>query len=433
MTKAGFKTAQPGTGARIQVALTSFVVLFTIVGLALYGLPLYYDFFVRDFAWSRTQVTSGNALSKLVVGPLFGFVAGWFVDRFGPRRLMLAGILMAGFALIGLGRMTVLWMFYLFYLLNALGYVCGGPLPNQVLLSRWFDRARGRAMGFAYLGIGVGGALVPLVSASLVAAFGWRVALQVLGLLIIVLALPFAYAVRESPSVDDHDGARRLQPSVLGVRRLQPSVLGARRLQPSDSIGAILRTPAFYLLALGSMCSIAAVGGANQHLKLYLSLDRGYSQGEAARIISLVLALSIAGRLLMGWLADRMPKKHVMLIIYLLVAVSIPLLFLASSATAMYAFAVVFGLGLGGEYLIVPLIAAELFGVGVLGRLLGVVLTADGVAEAVSPMLVGYLRDVSGSYRIGFFWLIAVALTGAAAVAALPRQRDQFLAVKEPS
>ena len=368
-----------------------------------------------------------------MVAPVFGFLAGWIVDRFGPRRLMLAGILMAGFALIGLGRMTVLWMFYLFYLLNALGYVCGGPLPNQVLLSRWFDRARGRAMGFAYLGIGVGGALVPLVSASLVAAFGWRVALQVLGLLIIVLALPFAYAVRESPSADDHDGARRLQPSVLVVRRLQPSVLGARRLQPSDSIGAILRTPAFYLLALGSMCSIAAVGGANQHLKLYLSLDRGYSQGEAARIISLVLALSIAGRLLMGWLADRMPKKHVMLIIYLLVAVSIPLLFLASSATAMYAFAVVFGLGLGGEYLIVPLIAAELFGVGVLGRLLGVVLTADGVAEAVSPMLVGYLRDVSGSYRIGFFWLIAVALTGAAAVAALPRQRDQFLAVKEPS
>jgi MFS family permease len=173
------------------------------------------------------------------------------------------------------------------------------------------------------------------------------------------------------------------------------------------------------------MCSIAAVGGANQHLKLYLSLDRGYSQGEAARIISLVLAISIAGRLLMGWLADRMAKKHVMLLIYLLVAVSIPLLFLATSGTAMYAFAVVFGLGLGGEYLIIPLIAAELFGVSVLGRLLGVVLTADGVAEAVSPMLVGYLRDVSGSYRIGFLWLIVVALAGAAAVAALPRHRER--------
>jgi sugar phosphate permease len=394
-------------GARLQVALTSFVALFSIVGLALYGLPLYYDFMVRDFGWTRVQVTSGNALSKLVVGPLFGFVAGWFVDRFGPRRLMLAGIVMAGVALIGLGRMTALWMFYFFYLLNALGYVCGGPLPNQVLLSRWFDAGRGKAMGFAYLGIGVGGAIVPLLSAALVNAFGWRVALQALGVLIIVLALPFAYAVRESPTDD-------------GVEERRPTKVG-----PYDrsfaTISTVLRTPAFYLLATASMCSIAAVGGANQHLKLYLSLDRGYPQGEAARIISLVLALSIVGRLVMGWLADRMPKKHVMLIIYLMVACSIPLLFLASFPGAMYAFAVVFGLGLGGEYLIIPLIAAELFGVKVLGRLLGVVLTADGVAEAVSPMAVGYLRDVTGSYRIGFFGLILFALVGAVAVAALPR------------
>jgi sugar phosphate permease len=390
--------------ARVQVALTSFVALFSIVGLALYGLPLYYDFMVRDFGWSRTQVTSGNALSKLLVGPLFGFAAGWFVDRFGPRRLMIAGVLMAGVALVGLGRMSALWMFYFFYLLNALGYVCGGPLPNQVLLLRWFDAGRGTAMGFAYLGIGVGGAIVPLLSAALVNAFGWRIALQVLGGLIIALALPFAYLVRESPEGSDV------------VRRRAEGA--SARLAP---LGGLLRNPAFYLLAVASMCSIAAVGGTNQHLKLYLSLDRGYSQGDAARIISLVLTLSIAGRLLMGWLADRIPKKQVMLIIYLLVAASIPLLFLASFPGAMYAFAVVFGLGLGGEYLIIPLIAAELFGVKVLGRLLGVVLTADGVAEAVSPMFIGYLRDATGSYRSGFSLLIVIALAGAAAVAALPR------------
>src|SRR4051812_26182238 len=404
--------------ARVQVAVTSFVALFSIVGLALYGLPLYYDFMVRDFGWSRTQVTSGNALSKLLVGPLFGFAAGWFVDRFGPRRLMLGGVLMAGVALIGLGRMSALWMFYGFYLLNALGYVCGGPLPNQVLLSRWFDAGRGKAMGFAYLGIGVGGAIVPLLSAALVNAFGWRIALQVLGGLIIALALPFAYFITESPDVRlPLDGAR--DRTLDGARDRQPGAPSSGR-GPIAPLGARLRSPAFYLLTAASMCSIAAVGGANQHLKLYLSLDRGYSQGDAARIISLVLALSIAGRLFMGWLADRIPKKQVMLIIYLLVAASIPLLFLASFSGAMYAFAVVFGLGLGGEYLIIPLIAAELFGVQVLGRLLGVVLTADGVAEAVSPMVVGYLRDATGSYRIGFSLLIVIALAGAAAVAALP-------------
>src|SRR5438045_4235536 len=169
---------------RAVVVLTSFLALFSIVGLALYGLPFYYDFMVRDFGWSRTQVTSGNALSKLVVGPLFGFIAGWVVDRFGPRRLMLAGILMAGIALIGLRTMSALWMFYLFYLFNAVGYVCGGPLPNQVLLSRWFDRARGKAMGFAYLGIGSGGTLVAKLSARLVKGFGCRGALQGVGLLI---------------------------------------------------------------------------------------------------------------------------------------------------------------------------------------------------------------------------------------------------------
>jgi len=124
----------------------------------------------------------------------------------------------------------------------------------------------------------------------------------------------------------------------------------------------------------------------------------------------------------MGWLADRIPKKLVMILIYVLVAGSIPLLLGGGSMTTLYAFAVVFGLGLGGEYMIIPLMAAELFGVRVLGRLLGVILTADGVAEATSPMLVGYLRDHSGSYRTGFLLLIVIALAGTIAVAMLPRR-----------
>jgi sugar phosphate permease len=394
---------EPAGAIQARIAITSFVALFSIVGLALYGLPFYYDFMVKDFGWSRAQVTSGNALSKLLVGPLFGFMAGWVVDRFGPRRLMMSGILMAGIALIGLAHMTSLWMFYAFYLLNALGYVCGGPLPNQVLLSRWFDKSRGKAMGFAYLGIGIGGYLVLKLSPRLVDAFGWRGALQVLGVLIIVLALPLAYFVRDDPPA----GGGPAQPA-------RPVTVAP--------MGGIFRNPAFYLLALGSMCSIGAVGGTNQHLKLFLSLDLHFSQTAAASVASTVLACSIAGRLIMGWLADRIARKHVMLLIYALIAGSIPLLFLAESPAALYGFAVVFGLGLGGEYMIIPLMAAELFGVRVLGRLLGVILTADGVAEATFPMLVGYLRDATGSYRTGFGLLIAVALAGTLAIAFLPRR-----------
>src|SRR5262249_10132293 len=191
-------------------------------------------------------------------------------------------------------------------------------------------------------------------------------------------------------------------------------------------LGTILRSPAFYLLAIGSMCSIAAVGGTNQHLKLFLSLDRGFAQVDAARIISLVLAVSIAGRLFMGWLADRVALKHVMLIIYLLVAAAIPLLLAGSSAGVMSLFALVFGLGLGGEYLIIPLMAAELFGVRVLGRVMGIILTADGIAEAVSPTLIGSLRDRTGTYQLGFYLLMAIALLGAGAIAFLTRESKEF-------
>src|SRR5215471_13767822 len=199
---------------QIFIAATSFTVLFSIVGLALYGLPFFYDYMVSDFGWSRTQVTSGNALSKLVVGPFFGFFAGWIVDRFGPRRLMLAGILMAGLALIGLGAMSALWMFYAFYLINALGYVCGGPLPNQILLSQWFDRSRGKAMGFAYLGIGLGGAAVPLISYRLSQTFGWRTALEALGIVIIALSLPLVLLVKEKSTISRRESdARVLEPT----------------------------------------------------------------------------------------------------------------------------------------------------------------------------------------------------------------------------
>ena len=385
----------------VQVAGTAFVVLFCIVGLALWGLPFYYDFMVQQFGWTRAQVTSGNALSKLVVGPVFGFIAGWIIDRFGPRRVMMAGILMAGGALIGLGWVSTLGMFYLFYFFNALGYVCGGPLPNQVVLSRWFDKSRGKAMGFAYLGIGIGGATVPWMSHALVQHFGWQVALRLLGLLIVVASLPLAFLMKEAP----------------------PQFADNRTMAGSAEVKSAFKSLAFYLLTLGSMCSIAAVSGTQQNLKLFLSLDRHYSQGEASQVLSLVLSCSIVGRLLMGWLADRFSKKYVMLLTYLLVAAGIPLLFLGRTPFSLYASAAVFGVGLGGDYMIIPLMTAEIFGMRVLGRLLGVILTAGGVAEAVAPWLTGRLRDATGNYSSSCFLLVGVALLGAIAVLGLPEQR----------
>ena len=119
---------------------------------------------VRELGWSRTQVTSGNAISKLIVGPLFGFAAGWIVDRFGPRRLMMAGILMAGGALIGLGAHVAGRRRSTSSISSTRSATSAADRCRaRCCVSRWFDKTRGKVMGIAYLGIGVGGAIVPLL------------------------------------------------------------------------------------------------------------------------------------------------------------------------------------------------------------------------------------------------------------------------------
>jgi sugar phosphate permease len=386
---------------QFHVAATGFLSLFSLIGIMFYGLPFFYDFWVTEFDWTRATVTSGSAMGKIIVGPIFGFLAGWIVDRFGPRRLMLLGIVMGGIALIGLSVMTSLWQFYVFYFFNALGYMCGGPLPNQVLISRWFEKSRGKAMGIAYLGVGVGGMLVPQIAKWLNVEFGWHQALMILGILMIAIAFPMAWFVKENPEHVSQQAKQELS---------------------KLPIGHILKGWPFYLLVIGSMCSIGAVSGTSQNLKLFFSIDLKYSQTEAANVLSIVLGSSIIGRLLMGWLADRIQKKYVMMLIYGLVAVSIPLLYFADVPGVIYVFAFIFGVALGGDYMIIPLMAAELFGVRVMGRVMGLVITVDGLAEAFAPLLAAWLRDTSGSYANGFAALIVLAIIGTVAVSLLPRK-----------
>jgi MFS family permease len=386
---------------QIFAVITAFLALFAIVGFALYGLPRFYPYFVTELGWTRQQVTSGNAYSKIFIALAFGAIAGRLVDRLGPRRLMLAGILMAGGALVGLSYVYSFTSFYLFYAFNALGYVCGGPLPNQVLLSRWFDKARGKAMGIAYLGIGLGGALVPLLAFALTQQLGWRGALRTLGVIMILIAFPVAFFVRE------------------------PEAKAPPAGQTPLSLKSVLSGPAFYFLMIGSMASIGAVGGTMQNLPLYLSLDRKLPQVSIDTTLSLILLGSVVGRLFMGWLADRWPKQRVMVLIYAIVALAIPPLFYAPTPFTLGICAFIFGIGLGGDYMIIPLMAAEMYGLAIMGRVMGVVLTADSVAEALVPMIVAALRDRTGSYTTGFGLLLILAAIGAVAVTFLRTRKAE--------
>lgn len=391
----------PPRSSKTYIIITAFLSLFALVGFAYYGVPFFYDFMVNEFGYSRAEVTSGNAVGKLVVAPLFGFLAGWMIDHYGPRRLMMLGAVLMGIALIGLSYSSSLWMFYMFYVLNALGYVFGGPLPCQVLISRWFDKNRGKAMGIAYLGIGVGGAIVPILATNLESNLGWQHALTILGILIIVVAFPMSYFIKDS-----NKGKSKIE------------------TVPSDvalPMKKILKNPNFYLLAFGSMCSIGAVGGLGQHLKLYLR-DLEFTQAAAANIMSVVLLSSLAGRVAMGWLSDIINRKYVMMLIFFIVALAIGSLFLPPFPGRIYVFAAIFGIGLGGDYMIIPLMAGDLFGIRALGRTMGIILVADGIAESFFPVLVGYLYNAEAkSYALGFSILIVVALLGVLIVSFLPK------------
>lgn len=386
------------TSSKTYIIITSFLALFALVGFAYYGLPFFFDFMVTDFGYSRAEVTSGNAVGKLIVAPLFGFLAGWMIDKYGPRRLMMLGAVLMGIAFIGLSYSSSLWMFYTFYIFNALGYVFGGPLPCQVLISKWFTKNRGKAMGIAYLGIGVGGAFIPLVATRLESNLGWQNAMSIIGVLIIIIALPMAYFIKDSSKAK----------------------ITTKKIEPTIPMKNILKSRNFYLLAFGSMCSIGAVGGVGQHIKLYLS-DLEFTQSQAANIMSIVLLSSLAGRVLMGWLSDIINRKYVMILIYLIVAMAISSLYLPSFNGRIYVFAVVFGVGLGGDYMIIPLMAGDLFGIKALGRTMGIILVADGIAESFFPVLVGALYNETAKYSIGFAFLIGAALLGVLIVSFLPK------------
>lgn len=391
---------KPGLrSSKRYIVITAFLALFAVVGFGFYGLPFFFDFIMEERGWSRTVITSGNAVGKLVVAPLFGFFAGWLIDRYGPRQLMMTGALMLAIALIGISYSSSLEMFYLFYVFNALGYVFGGPLPCQVLISKWFNKNRGKAMGIAYLGIGAGGALAPLLAARLEQRYDWHLALAILGILGFLMVFIFSYFIKD--------------------KREMP-VPAVERKVDGGSMRQILRSRNFYLLAIGSMCSIGVVGGIGQHIKLYLS-DLNYSQQEAANVMSFVLLSSLIGRVMMGWLADLINRKYVMLLIYLVVMGSIPLLLVPEFPGRIYIFAIIFGIGLGGDYMIIPLMAGDLFGLKALGRTMGIILVADGVAEAIFPVLLGALYNESVGYTVGFSVLIGVALLGAVFIALIPK------------
>jgi MFS family permease len=388
------------------IVLAAFLNLFFAVGIIFYGFPVFYTAFVDTLGFSRAQVTQGFLLGFILVGLPFGLLAGALIDRIGPRVVILSGVGFVGISLVLMGFMTRLWQYEVLCITEVLGFVLAGPIANQVLIARWFRQKRGRAMGYAYLGLGLGGVVSPLTVNYLIRSLGWRTAIEAVGLAILVV----------------------LYPVVIWITRSNPAEMG---LVPDGSeenltkqneetsaaipISSVLRTTNFWLILGGSFLVVGAIGAVIQHFILFLK-DLGYTSSTASRFSTVLLLASLAGRVVVGYLADRFTKKDTMAVFYLLIGLSVLLLGISNQPAVLWSFAIAFGFSMGADYMLIPLVTAECFGTRSLGKILGLIIMGYSLGQWGAPWLVGRIFDASHSYQLGWKIMAVAAMVGALAV-----------------
>lgn len=268
-------------------------------------------------------------------------------------------------------------------------------------------------MGYAYLGLGLGGVVAPLFVNFLAQSLGWRSGLELLGTLILLVLLPIGILVTRS-APEDYGGALE----AFGEKALPPensSDLGA----PSVGVAQAIQSTAFWLILFGATCAIGAIGAVIQHFILFLK-DVGYSATTASKYFTILLAASLGGRVIVGYLADRFRKSHIMALFYFLMSVSVFLLTNPNSSVFLWTFVLVFGFSMGADYMLIPLVTSEYFGTGSLGKLLALIIAGYSIGQWAAPWFVGKIFDARHSYELAWRVIAILGMVGAAAIYAVP-------------
>jgi len=386
-----------------RLVLAAFLLLWVTNGLALAGLTIFDPQLLEALDISRGQLKLRDLVTFLMAG-LAGPLAGIAVARFGPRRVVLAGLVLLTIALLGYTQLAALWQLYALHAVIGMGLAAAGLVPNVAAISGRFRATRGLALGIALAGTSLGGIAFPQLNAVLLQLLGWRPAFVVLALLTVLLmlaALPMPGHPVAVPATS------------------RPMVAGSREL---------FRQPRFWALVTVAFASFYSVTAVATHLALYAS-DRGWGAQVAANLLTLLFSATLLAKVAAGWLGDRTGPLRALPVMVAGMLGGALLLNLATPAAAMLAL-LLFGLGWGGVYTLLQATAANLFPAAALSRALGWMVLFDAVGGGLGPWVTGLQFDATGSYAVAMLTLglmLTVALAAAIALALLGTPRSRIL------
>ena len=366
----------------------------------------------QELGWSRTLIAgavSAGALASLVLSPAIG----WAIDRFGSRPVLVGGVLTLGASMTSLAWATVPATFYLAYAAGRVVFHTAAPIGSSTVVSRWFVRMRGRAIGVIYFCGAIGGVVFTMSAAVVINSYGVAAAWIALGVICLAVALlPNLLLVAERPEVlglrPDGDPPEPAQDSQhpRGNGGQPPAGDGG-----SWTVRETTRTVSFWVLVIIGFATFFVHAGVNVHIAAYLR-DKGLSLTSAASVVTASWVVSAAGSVTWGWLMERVSARIMYSAMLVLLACSVLLLMLSPGLAGAFSAAVLIGLVAAGGNIIPAVVYADYFGRASLGKIRGIGEMGVLVGQSTGPLLAGVVFDLRGDYSLIFLIFAGTAAGG---------------------
>jgi MFS family permease len=404
------------------ILLATFMSLLLMSGCVYWGFSLFISPLQTDFGWNRGEIMVSFTIYSLIGGLSSPFI-GRIVDRFGPKKIIVIGALVSGLGLASLYLLSNIWHLYIAYAVVGVGAVGMGPIAQSTIVSNWFHRKRGLAIGIMATGIGVGGfVLSPLIGSFLIPNLGWRPAYLVLAILTWGLIVPIALIIIKAKPADIGlypDGAQA-PPAV------DSSILRAAPLSSGLTPRMALATSAFWLMAVSFLLGSFVQVGVIQSEVSYLT-DIGFAAGLVATIHGLSGLSSGVGKFCFGWVCDHLAPRYAAAIGHILVVLAVILLLNLtpqSPGILVWLYPLVIGLGMGSWLPTMSILTSANFGLAAYGTIFGMVALAQSIGSSTGPLFAGAIFDALHNYRLAFTIFLSLYVVAIPAMLLVRRPRS---------